>query len=214
MRMSITNIKLNKIEPMMGLTPRLRPGSMVSKVEPLTKQQIRSKILLKLKTQKEENRERKSRIIKKKLLRTAEFIGAKTVMFYISFDGEVNTEEMIKEAKRLGKIVAVPVCKRGKIKIMPCLLQNKARFKKGPYCVREPAIKKPIRLEDLDLVIVPGVAFDKQGARLGRGKGCYDSFLKKLPDAIVSIGLAFDFQILPVLPATPRDVGVQRVIFA
>ena len=180
----------------------------------MTKQQIRSKILLRLKTQKEENRERKSRIIKKKLLRTAEFIKAKTVMFYISFDGEVNTEAMIKEAKRLGKIVAVPVCREGKIKIIPCLLQNKARLKRGPYCVREPAIKKPIRLEDLDLVIVPGVAFDKHGLRLGRGKGCYDSFLKKLPSDIVSIGLAFDFQILPALPATPRDVGVHRVIFA
>ncbi len=188
---------------------------MVSKVEPLTKQQIRSKILLKLKTQKEENRERKSKIIKKKLLRTREFIKAKTVMFYISFDGEVNTEEMIKEAKRLGKIVAVPVCKRGKIKIIPCLLQNKARLKKcRPYGVWEPVIKKPVHLEDLDLVVVPGVAFDKQGNRLGRGKGCYDSFLKKLPDDVVSIGLAFDFQILPSIPATSTDVSVHRVIFA
>jgi len=180
----------------------------------LTKQQIRSKILLKLKTQKEENREKKSKIIKKKLLRTAEFIKAKTVMFYISFDGEVNTKEMIKEAKRLGKIIAVPVCKGGKIKIIPCLLQNKARLKRGPYGAWEPAIKKPVHLENLDLVIVPGVAFDKQGNRLGRGKGCYDSFLKKLPDDVVSIGLAFDFQILPALPATSADVSVHRVIFA
>ncbi|OGX19338.1 MAG: 5-formyltetrahydrofolate cyclo-ligase [Omnitrophica WOR_2 bacterium RBG_13_44_8] len=180
----------------------------------LTKRQIRSKILLRLKTQKEENRERKSKIIKKKLLRTAEFIRAKGVMFYIAFDGEVNTVEMIKEARRLGKLVAVPVCRRGKIKISPCLFPGKTRLKKGLYGIAEPAIKKPVHLDDLDLVVVPGIAFDKRGLRLGRGKGCYDSFLKKLPRGAVSIGLAFDFQILPSLPATSTDVSVDRVIFA
>lgn len=180
----------------------------------LTKQQIRSKILLRLKTQKEESRERKSKVILNKLFRTPGFKKAKIVMFYISFDGEVNTEEMIKEAKRLGKIIAVPVCKRGKIKMSPCLLPDMVRLEKGPYGILEPAIKKPVKLEDLDLVIVPGVAFDKQGNRLGRGKGCYDSFLKELPSNVVSLGLAFNFQILPCLPATSTDVSVDRVIFA
>ncbi len=101
----------------------------------LTKQQIRSKILLKLKTQKEEDRGRKSKIIKEKLFRTQEFVKAKRVMFYISFDGEVDTEDMIKEAKKLGKIIAIPVCKSGRIKIMPSLLSNRARLKRGPYGV-------------------------------------------------------------------------------
>ncbi len=180
----------------------------------MTKQQIRSKILLKLKTQKEENREKKSKIIKEKLFRTQEFVKAKRAMFYISFDGEVDTEDMIKEAKKLGKIIAIPVCKSGRIKIMPSLLSNRARLKRGPYGVWEPAVKKPVHLEDLDVVIVPGIAFDKQGNRLGRGKGCYDSFLKELPCHVASIGLAFDFQILPSIPATATDVSVDRLIFA
>ncbi|MDD4980424.1 MAG: 5-formyltetrahydrofolate cyclo-ligase [Candidatus Omnitrophica bacterium] len=182
--------------------------------EGLTKQQIRSKILLKLKLQKEENREKKSNLIKDKLFRSTEFIKAKRVMFYIAFDGEVNTANMIKEAKKLGKIVAVPVCAKGSNKVMPCLLSDRARLKKGPYGVLEPAIKKPVRLEDADLVIVPGVAFDREGRRLGRGKGCYDSLLKELPCNIASIGLAFDFQILPDIPATATDRSVDRVLFA
>jgi len=180
----------------------------------LTKQQIRSKILLKLKTQKEENREKKSKIIKEKLFRISEFIQAKRVMFYISFDGEVDTEDMIKEAKKLGKIIAVPASRRGRVKIRPCLLQDKVRLKKGPYGVWEPAVKKPVHLEDSDVVIVPGIAFDKRGNRLGRGKGCYDSFLKGLPSCVISVGLAFSFQILPSIPATSADVSVSRVIFA
>ena len=180
----------------------------------LTKKQIRSKILARLKTQKEEDRNRKSKFIKDKLFRTSVFKKAKMVMFYISFDGEVNTGEMIKEAHRLGKIVAVPVCKGNRITIRPCLLRNKAKVKKGPYGPCEPAVKKYIKLEDLDLVIVPGIAFDKKGNRLGRGRGCYDYFLKRVAGDTASIGLAFDFQILPSLPATTQDVSVDKVLFA
>lgn len=179
----------------------------------LTKKRIRSKILDKLKTQKEEERDRKSKIIKEKLFRTGVFKKAKIVMFYISFDGEVNTQDMIKETQNLGKTVAVPICNKDRT-IEPCMLSNKARLVKGLYGAREPAAKRSINLEDLGLLVVPGVAFDKNGNRLGRGKGCYDFFLKKLPKKIPSIGLAFDFQILPYLPTTKRDMGVDRVIFA
>ncbi len=180
----------------------------------MTKKQIRSKILSRLKTQKEEDRDRKSKIIKKKLFRTPVFKKAKIVMFYMSFDGEVNTQDMIKEAHRLGKIVAVPVCQGNRVTLRPCILRNNAKLKKGPYGICEPAVKKYIKLEDLDLVIVPGIAFDKKGNRLGRGRGCYDYFLKRLTRNTASIGLAFDFQILPSLPATTTDVRIEKVIFA
>jgi 5-formyltetrahydrofolate cyclo-ligase len=177
----------------------------------LTKQQIRSKILWRLKTQKEEGRNRKSKIIKERLFRTQEFIKAKVVMFYVSFDGEVNTKEMIKEAQNLGKIVAVPVCRKNRI-IRPSILEKNSRLRKGPYGISEPAIKRFIDSRSLDLVITPGLAFDKRGSRLGRGKGYYDCFLSKLPKRIVSLGLAFDFQILPSLPTTIRDASVTKVI--
>ena len=180
----------------------------------LTKKQIRSKILVRLRIQKEEDRDRKSTIIGKKLFRALVFKTAKIVMFYIAFDGEVKTQEMIKEAQNLGKIIVVPVCGKDRITIRPCLLKYKAKLQRGPYGVLEPAIKKSIKLEDLDVVIVPGIAFDRKLNRLGRGKGCYDRFLKRLPEDTASIGLAFDFQILPSLPATSTDTKVNRVIFA
>jgi 5-formyltetrahydrofolate cyclo-ligase len=166
-----------------------------------------------LKAQKEEDRNKKSVTIKKELFRLAVFKRAKRVMFYISFDGEVNTQEMIKEAIELGKAIAVPACGRGR-KIKPCRLSRGMRLTKGPYGVSEPAVKKPVNLEDLDLVIVPGVAFDKKGNRLGRGKGCYDYFLRKLPEKTPTVGLAFAFQILPHLPTTSDDVSVEKILFA
>lgn len=180
----------------------------------LTKQQIRSKILLKLKKQKEENRKRKSRKIKEKLFKIVDFKRAKRVMFYIALDGEVNTEDMIKEAIKLGKVVSMPICRKNRISMRPCRLEGATKFKKGLYGVSEPAVKKYISSNDLDLVVVPGVAFDKKGRRLGRGKGYYDRFLKKLPPDISTIGLAFDFQILPSLPVIAHDICVHRVLYA
>ncbi|MCM8795709.1 MAG: 5-formyltetrahydrofolate cyclo-ligase [Candidatus Omnitrophica bacterium] len=180
----------------------------------LTKKKIRSKILLVLKKQKEEDRRQKSRFIKEKLFKTKEFKSAKRIMFYISFDGEVDTEEMIDEARKLGKIVAVPVCK-GRGMIRPCLFLKDTRLKRGPYGIPEPAIKRFIDSKSLNLVIVPAVAFTREGKRLGRGKGYYDNFLGKLKKYhIPTIGLAFDFQILPYLPTTKQDVSVERVIYA
>jgi len=179
----------------------------------LTKARIRNTILHRLKIQKEENRNKKSQIIKKALFRTSVFKKAKIVMFYMSFGGEVDTSDMIKEAKILGKTVVVPV--RGKNRmIRPCILKDKGKLLKGPYGILEPAVKKPSSLKSLNLVIVPGLAFDKKGNRLGRGKGYYDRFLKILPKDVMSIGLAFDFQILPFIPTTSTDIAVKKVIFA
>ena len=120
---------------------------------------------------------------------------------------------MIAQAKKLGKLIAVPVSGFRRT-IRPCIWDTRARLEKGRYGILEPAQKRFCGIKALDLVIVPGVAFDRRGNRLGRGKGYYDSFLQKLPNDTPSIGLAFDFQILPILPTTPTDVSVRRVIFA
>ncbi len=182
-------------------------------IEKLTKGQIRSKILLRLKKQKKECQVQKSKLVKEKLFKTSVFKKAKIVLFFISFGGEINTQDMIKEARKSGKIVAVPVCKRNGI-MRPSVLLEKTRLIRGLYGIYEPAIKRFVNLEDLGLVIVPGIAFDKKGNRLGRGKGYYDRFLRKLPEKTSSIGLAYDFQILPHIPANILDKKVDRVIFA
>ncbi|MBU1998216.1 MAG: 5-formyltetrahydrofolate cyclo-ligase [Candidatus Omnitrophota bacterium] len=179
----------------------------------LTKSEIRSKILVRLKTQKEEERKTRSRVIKNKLFKTRVFKKAKTVMFYMSIGGEVNTKEMIQEAIKLGKKAVVPVCRKYRM-MRACFLGYKEELVRGPYGIGEPAVKKNVRLKDLDLVLVPGVAFTKKGARLGRGKGYYDRFLNRLPKKVTSVGLAFSFQILPSLPTGRGDVSVSRVIFA
>lgn len=179
----------------------------------LTKAAIRTKILLKLKTQKEGIRARKSGSICRKLFRTRAFKKARIVMFYKAFSGEVDTERMIKAAQKLGKIVVVPVCGEHRA-LIPCILKDGARLLRGPYGIWEPAIKKSVPLRAIDLVVVPGVAFTKDGKRLGRGKGYYDRFLSRLSQHAAVIGLGFDFQVLADLPTNAMDVNVQKVIAA
>jgi 5-formyltetrahydrofolate cyclo-ligase len=180
----------------------------------LTKRQIRSRILLKLKSQKEEVRKRKSKIIREKLFRRAVYKKAKIVMFYLSKNTEVNTQEMIRAALEQGKVIAVPVADRKTNTITPCRIGSRTRLMVGQYGILEPVKKCRVSPEKIGLVVVPGIAFDKKGNRLGRGKGYYDRFLELLPESVPRIGLAFDFQILPFLPVNPHDLSVDSTISA
>lgn len=180
----------------------------------LTKKILRSKILSILRSQSKIKRKEKSQLIKEKLFRLKIFKKAKRIMFYMAYDGEVETEEMIKESLNKGKIVCVPVCDQKRKRIIPCRIEGNTIFKKGPYGIKEPSIKVPLPIKDLDLVIVPGLAFDRKGNRLGRGKGYYDRFLKKISPKTISVGLAFDFQIFNHLPVSTSDVAVDKVLFA
>ena len=135
----------------------------------------------------------------------------------MSFDGEVKTQGMIKEAIKEGKVVLVPVVNRLAKQIIPSRIWGLKRrdFCLGPYRILEPKKMSIFPVKDLDLVIAPGLAFDKKGNRLGRGQGYYDRLLRKISKKTRSIGLAFAFQIFKKIPTTPSlDIAVGKVIFA
>ena len=182
--------------------------------ENLTKRQLRNILLTRLKKQTEQQRERKSKLIERKLIKQEEFVRAKRILFYLAFDGEVKTENMINKARELGKEIYVPICDTEKKALRPCVFKNGALLQKGPYQILEPRIKIDSPLEKLDLVLVPALGFDKNGNRLGRGIGYYDRLLKKASGRVHSIGLAFDFQVLNKLPFFSHDVSVTKVISA
>lgn len=177
---------------------------------------IRKKILNLLRSQKAEDRFKKSRKILKKLFATRKVKQARTILFYASFDGEVETFEMIKQAQRLGKKIALPVILKDQKRIVPALIENPQEdLRIGHYGIKEPkdVCMRFVGLEQIDLILVPGVAFDKKNNRLGRGQGYYDRFLSAVPASIPAFGLAFDFQIVDGLPRPQKhDVKVSRVI--
>jgi 5-formyltetrahydrofolate cyclo-ligase len=181
------------------------------------KKQIRNQIRQLLKTQEEEDRLRKSSLILDKLMATPEFQASKTILFYASFGGEVETFAMMKKAMALGKRVALPLILKDQRGMIPKLINNlEEDLENGPYGIRQPRAMAAgdLRAGELDLAIVPGLAFDRKGNRLGRGAGYYDRFLASLPRDIPSIGLGFDFQLRDDLPVSGHDVPLSRIIVA
>ena len=177
--------------------------------------EIRKEILDKLRKQSASEKSRKDRIIEKRLFSCVEFKKSHAVMFYVSKEEEVNTHRMIKEALATGKRVAVPYSVSETRQIIASELKDpKKDLEIGPYGINQPR-KDTLRempLEDIDLVVVPGVAFDEKNNRLGRGKGYYDKFLKELSPGTLTIGLCFDFQIVKDLPKEAHDFPVLKVV--
>ncbi|MFH1360191.1 MAG: 5-formyltetrahydrofolate cyclo-ligase [Candidatus Omnitrophota bacterium] len=182
----------------------------------VSKSTLREKILNLLKSQKEEDKLRKSKIIQDKLFAAPEFQKAQVVLFYASFNGEVDTFDMMKQAKKIGKQIALPTIIKDQKRIVPSFVEDlDAELTDGPYGIKQPKQEylRPVDCQKIDLVLVPGVAFDKYNNRLGRGGGYYDRFLEELSCEKPRFGLAFDFQVLDRLPhPEEHDQTVSRVL--
>lgn len=195
---------------------KFRKCQKVNQVTYKDKSSLRTAILNLLRDQKEEDRLNRSFIIYDKLCRVPEYKKSTVLLFYASFDGEVDTFEMMKQAKENGKKISLPRVIKETNTFVPYMVESlESDLEDGPYGIKQPKGKGHNRLkpEDIDLVIVPGVAFDKSGHRLGRGGGYYDRYLKSLPSHTPTIGLAFDFQIVDYIPAIgTHDIQVSRLI--
>jgi 5-formyltetrahydrofolate cyclo-ligase len=112
-----------------------------------------------------------------------------------------------------GKRLVVPFIDTGNHVIMASELKSIDDLVMGPYGIHVPRVPLKVSLGEIDLIIVPGVAFDKKNMRLGRGKGYYDRFLAKPELSLAeTVGLAFQFQVVDNLPSDPHDKPVSRVM--
>jgi len=181
------------------------------------KEAVRKKMKIKIESQKGSERRQRSRVVHKKLFLNESFLKSKCVMLYCSKrTGEVETGPIIKQALEMGKKVVLPVMLVKDRNIKPVYLRDVKKLEKGPYGIYEPRgplNRTPAELKNIDLVIVPGIAFDRKNNRIGRGKGYYDNFLRRLPEKGKSkIGLGFKFQLLDKVPATRRDIPLTSVL--
>lgn len=157
---------------------------------------------------KEEIAERSIKI-KENLFGLDEFKKSKVVMFFVSFGNEVDTHGMIKESLK-SKIVAVP--KVADNEIQPSIMMDfEQLILSGRFGILEPIEAAKINTKNIHIVIVPAIAFDRKGHRIGYGLGYYDKFLAKVPKAL-KIGLAFDFQVVDKLPIETHDIPVNLIV--
>ncbi len=145
-----------------------------------------------------------ARVLKHSLWKKSERVG-----FYAGARHEVETHLLFMKALEESKTVYFPRVEQG-LKFYE--VTEPADLEKGAWGIMEPKHScKPLASEEtLDLLIVPGVAFDKRGFRLGFGRAFYDAILERFSD--VSVGLAYDYQMVEVLPTDPWDKKVSRVI--
>jgi 5-formyltetrahydrofolate cyclo-ligase len=137
------------------------------------------------------------------------------VMVYAAFRNEVETMPIIQHCLSEGKKVIVPVAIPKTRELLLSELRDPEReLHPGTFGVPEPAPEfiRPFPAEGLDLILVPGVAFDEGGFRLGYGAGYYDRFFERLSRKVPSIGLAFETQIIDRVPADPTDRPVDFII--
>lgn len=181
----------------------------------MDKRDIRIRVLRQLRTQKEEQRRRKSDVIRRNLVRLAAFRKAKTVLCYVSLPYEVETRRLIEQMLDAGKRVVVPQVRKRRL-LLSELRDADDELRPGAFGVLEPPPEahRPVRPKELDLAVVPGVAFDRRGHRLGHGGGYFDRLLARVPRGTPTVGVCFSFQLVDRLPTGPHDRPVHRVLSA
>jgi 5-formyltetrahydrofolate cyclo-ligase len=136
-------------------------------------------------------------------------------MLYVHMRDEVRTQDFLAAALGTKRIV-VPYCVGDELELF--VLESMDELAIGTYGILEPRLdmralpgRRP-RLSEIELIMVPGVAFDRQGGRLGHGKGFYDKLLRRAPPATPLVGVAFECQLFDTIPMLPHDVRMGMVI--
>jgi 5-formyltetrahydrofolate cyclo-ligase len=157
-----------------------------------------------------------SRVICSTFMALPEYSAAKTIMFYVDARSEVRTRHSLPDALRSGKRIIVPWCLNNELELFH--LEDMNELSIGMYKILEPKPElrdlpaKKVTAEDLDIVMVPGVAFDRSGARMGHGFGYYDKLLQNArPDAPL-VALAFECQFFPEIPTGAHDIFMDKII--
>ncbi|HEX9781059.1 MAG TPA: 5-formyltetrahydrofolate cyclo-ligase [bacterium] len=181
------------------------------------KQVLRARMLQQLKTQREDVRRRKSNAIWRQVRRLTAFRRAATVCCYVALPYEVQTWQMIEGMLAQGKRVVVPIVSRRSRVLRLCEIREPdTELVPGAFGVLEPrrGARRTVPGRRVDLVLVPGLAFDRRGGRLGHGHGYFDRLLARLPGSTKTVGLAFRSQLFDRLPTSLHDYTVHRVLTA
>ena len=181
----------------------------------MDKNSVRKETLEKRKSMPLDEVSLKSDKITEYLVSTDAYKNANTIMAYIDFRNEVKTENLIKRAVKDGKKIVIPISVvETRQLILSELIDYDNELESGAYGILEPK-KEFIRETDpklVDLVLIPGVAFDKKGFRIGYGAGYYDRFLERVRPDVSKIALSFDLQMVNHAYPDAHDVPVDIVI--
>ena len=174
------------------------------------KKQLRKQIRKIKKSFSAENRISHSKSVMSKIEACKEFIKAKTIFIYWAMDDEVDTRYFIVKWHH-EKTFILPTIKDNELELKE--FYGVENLKDGDlYSIPEPVGTPFYDIHEIDLAIIPGVAFDKENNRMGRGKAYYDKILKQIKGRSFLIGICFDFQIVGSVPVEEHDIPMDKVI--
>lgn len=177
------------------------------------KTELRNKLRALLAAIPTEELQQRSAKVAVQLFSQPEYRQAETMMIYLSLPREVDTTSIVVRAWQDGKRVVAPQVLWESKQMIPIeigSLENDVAV--GSMGVREPIRGEPVPIDAIDLVVVPGLAFDPFGNRLGRGRGFYDRFLSRKEFRGTPCGLALEEQVVTSIPADAKDVQMKMLV--
>ena len=177
----------------------------------MNKQELRRMIREKKRAMTMEEIQQRSEKLAQLFLQSEAYRNAKTIYGYLPYNQEVRTVSMLEQAMKDGKRVAVPKCYGDEMKFI--FMDDLTQVEKGYANIPEPIADGPVADDKTALVLMPGLAFDPQGHRIGYGGGFYDKFLSQEPGH-PTLALCYAFQMLPHLETEEFDIPVDCVLWA
>ena len=192
------------------------------------KTKIRQEVLSKRRSLTTDDIRDRSGVICRKFVDLKQFQQCKTILIYVSMPGEVQTRNLFQEGFEQGKLMAVPIVQKDGNPLLLSTLSDRhvtelffdetnakyEKWTKTGFGILEPSHEtiKSINVSKIDLIIVPGLGFDRTGMRLGFGAGHYDRLLAERRKTTITISVAFDFQIFSEIPSCDHDQRVDMII--
>lgn len=183
------------------------------------KKKLRDEILSIRESLSDKEINEKSKKIYERLLESSIYKKSSNIFTYVNFKNEVKTDMIINHSllntdTNQGKKVFIPLCNTSIKEIILCEIHGFDELKPNKMGILEPRadIIRIANRKDIDMAIVPGAVFDKEGNRIGYGAGYYDKFFSSLKKDIVKIGICYDFQLVDFAPSSPHDVPMDYII--
>ena len=177
----------------------------------MDKKELRASIRSRKRAMTEEEIVSRSQALAQLFLNSEAYKSANTIYGYLPYNQEVRTVPMLEQALQDGKRVAVPKCYGDEMRFI--FMEDLSKVEKGYANIPEPIADGPVADDKTALVLMPGLAFDPQGHRIGYGGGFYDKFLSAEPNH-PTLALCYEFQMLPELETEEHDIPVDTVIWA
>ena len=180
-----------------------------------TKDQIRSDTVAEIDALSKDELTAKIKAIEKRLFEFANFLESRIILMYVGGQSEIPTGDILERAYEYGKVVVLPTFETESLKMNLMKVDNLGQdLRDGPRGVAEPNPDrcKRVPIEKVDIAIIPGIAFDEKGARIGTGRGYYDRLIPNLSITTRKVALALEEQMVPQIPMESHDKFVDIII--